>query len=212
MSAAAIRALVDDLAGLPGDERTFNPYAPDDPGGAVRRANLIRFLTYHADQRTPALMLLEAPGYRGCARTGIPITSERIMLGQSDHWGLFGAGYRPTSGQPGGMAEMSASILWAAIGDQMDRPPLLWNAFPLHPHKPGDRETNRTPRVSERRMGLPFVERVIDLYRFEVIFGVGRKAQHSLAELGIAHHPLRHPSQGGKAEFIAGLEAALKGR
>lgn len=210
MADSAIAALVNGLAALPASERLFNPYAPSGgEASAIRRANLTRYLTALARLRPRALLLAEAPGYRGCALTGIPITSERIMRERIEKWDLFGDGYRPTSDHPDGVAEMTATIVWNALVEHTDVPPVLWNTVPLHPHRVGQPGTNRTPTVPEIRMGQPFVERVMDLFDVQVVLGVGRKAQRTLLELGLNHAPLRHPSQGGKADFIAGLREAL---
>jgi hypothetical protein len=207
----AVDTLVADLAALPGSERLFNPYAPEHHGAAIRRANLSRYLADMARRAPRVLMLFEAPGYRGCALSGIPATSERIMLKGVDKWDLFGAGYRKTSDNPQGVAEMTATILWGALAEHAAQPPLIWNTVPLHPHKPGERRSNRTPTVAEQRLGGEFIGRVLEIFPVELMLGVGRKAQRTLAELGIDHLPLRHPSQGGKAEFVEGLVAALGG-
>jgi hypothetical protein len=210
MSHTVLDTLAADLAALPGSERLFNPYGPQDqPGAAIRQANLIRYLSDMQRRSPRVLMLFEAPGYRGCALSGIPVTSERIMLKGIEKWGLFGEGYRQTSDNPQGVAEMTATILWNALAEHAEQPPLIWNTVPLHPHKPGERQSNRTPTVAEQRMGGEFVGRVLELFDIELVLGVGRKAQRTLGELAIDHLPLRHPSQGGKAEFIEGLVAAL---
>jgi hypothetical protein len=210
MSHTAVDTLVADLAALPGSERLFNPYGPQDrPGAAVRQANLVRYLSDMQRRSPRVLMLFEAPGYRGCALSGLPVTSERIMLNGIEKWGLFGEGYRQTSDNPQGVAEMTATILWNALAEHAEQPPLIWNTVPLHPHKPGERQSNRTPTVAEQRMGGEFLGRVLEIFEVELVLGVGRKAQRTLGELTIDHLPLRHPSQGGKAEFIEGLVAAL---
>jgi hypothetical protein len=147
------------------------------------------------------ILIAEAPGYRGCALTGIPVTSERIMLRGIDKWNLFGDGYRPTSDHPQGVAEMTATILWNALIEHVEQPPLIWNTVPLHPHKPGEPQSNRTPTIGEIRQGQPFIEAVLALYPIDTICAVGRKAQRALGELGYDFVPLRHPSQGGKTEF-----------
>ena len=49
----------------------------------------------------------------------------------------------------------------------------------------------------------------MEMFAPELVFAVGRKAERSLGALGIEHVGLRHPSQGGKADFIAGLRAAI---
>jgi hypothetical protein len=210
MSHLAIETLVADLVALPGSERLFNPYGPSGhPGAAIRRANLTRYLIDMVRRSPRVLMLFEAPGYRGCALSGLPVTSERIMLRGVEKWGLFGEGYHQTSDNPQGVAEMTATILWGALVEHAEQPPLIWNTVPLHPHKPGERPSNRTPTVAEQRMGGEFVGRVLGIFNVELILGVGRKAQRTLSELKIDHVALRHPSQGGKAEFIEGLVMAL---
>ncbi|MEJ2148423.1 MAG: uracil-DNA glycosylase [Chloroflexota bacterium] len=210
MPHTVLDTLVVDLAALPGSERLFNPYGPQDrPGAAIRRANLTRYLSDMQRRSPRVLMLFEAPGYRGCALSGLPVTSERIMLEGIEKWGLFGEGYRKTSDNPQGVAEMTATILWRALVEHAGQPPLIWNTVPLHPHKPGERQSNRTPTVAEQRMGGEFVGRVLEVFDVELVLGVGRKAQRTLGELAVDHLPLRHPSQGGKAAFVEGLVAAL---
>lgn len=211
MSLEAVDALIRELMALPGSDRLSNPYAPDgDPHAAIRRDNLTRYLRDMLARRPDVLLVAEAPGYRGCALTGIPVTSERIMLAGIEQWGLFGEGYRSTSGHPEGVAEMTATILWGALAAFAAEPPLIWNALPLHPHQPGRPQSNRTPAAAELRMGMPFVAGVVALFEPRTILAVGRKAQQVLGEMGLITIPLRHPSQGGKAEFVRGLQAALQ--
>lgn len=177
----------------------------DDPGAAIRRDNLLRYLADMQSRRPHILLLFEAPGYRGCALSGIPVTSERIMLRGIDRWGLFGAGYRATSGHPQGVSEMTATILWGVLAEHVEHPPLIWNTVPLHPHRPGRWQSNRPPATGDVRLGLPFIEIIMSLFDFEIIGAVGRVAQRALDGMGYRAVPLRHPSQGGKAEFIHGL-------
>ncbi len=210
MSPPAIARLVERLAALPGTDRLFNPYTPGDPAAAVRRANLARYLSDMQRFEPRLLLVAEAPGYRGCALSGLPVTSERIMLAGIEKWGLFGPGYHPTSGHPQGVAEMTATILWGALAEHAAQPPLIWNALPLHPHQPGQPQSNRTPTLAELRLGQPFIEAVTTLFPIETVLAVGRKAERSLAELRIAHTTLRHPSQGGKTLFVEGLQRALE--
>ena len=198
-------AIIDHVGALPGSDRLFNPYDLAHPGGDIRRANFARYLADMDTRRPRALMLFEAPGYRGCVLSGIPVTSERVMLRGIARWGLFGQGYRATSGQPDGVAEMTASILWPALEQYASKPPLIWNTVPLHPHKPAQPQSNRPPNAAERRLGLDLITLLLDYFHFETIMAVGRVAQGALAALGVEAVPLRHPSQGGKPDFIRGL-------
>lgn len=201
--------LVDQLAALPGSDRLFNPYDAAYPGGEDRRRNLTLYLTDMFRRRPCPVMVFEAPGYRGCRVSGIPVTSERIMLRGIEKWGLFGAGYTPTSDQTDGVSEMTATILWNALITYADAPPLIWNTVPLHPHQPGDPLSNRTPTTAEQRDGAQMIEAMLEVFIPTQMLAVGRVAQRALAELGCDAIPLRHPSQGGKPEFIRGLCEAL---
>jgi hypothetical protein len=207
-----INDLVDRLARLTGSSQLFNPYAPlEDPAATIRRANLTCYLSDIQRFQPQVLILAEAPGYRGCALSGIPITSERIMLHGIEKWGLFGAsaGYQQTSGHPQGVAETTATILWGALVKYAELPPVLWNTVPLHPHQLGRPQSNRTPTVDEQRIGEAFIDSVLALFEVESILAVGRIAQRRLAALSHEYIPLRHPAQGGKAEFNQGLRQAL---
>ncbi len=211
MTSRSFDTLFDHLSALPGSDALFNPYAPrDDPSAAIRRENLLHYLVDMQSRRPRTLLLFEAPGYRGCALSGIPVTSERIMLKGIDKWRLFGAGYRATSGHPQGVAEMTATILWDALARHIEHPPLIWNTVPLHPHRPGELRSNRPPTKEEERLGLSFIDEIMSLFDFEIIGAVGRTAQRVLDGLGYRAVSLRHPSQGGKAEFIRGLRRMIE--
>lgn len=203
---SAIDGLIEQVAAIPGSEGLKQLYAPSGERSAdLRRANLRRYLLDMAGRQPRLLLLFEAPGYRGCAWTGIPVTSERIMLAGIARWGLFGAAYEGLSGQPDGISEQSATILWAALEQYAEAPPLIWNTLPLHPQQPGRSQSNRSPRVSEQRLGLAALESLLAIYPIEEIGAVGRIAQRALDHLGCRYQLLRHPAQGGKTEFIAGL-------
>jgi uracil-DNA glycosylase len=201
--------LIDQLADMAESPGLFNPYASAGTGGAIRRANLVRYLADMRSRRPHALMLFEAPGYRGCALTGIPVTSERVMLHGIARWGLFGEGYRATSDRPGGVAESTSTMLWTALEQVAAEPPLIWNAVPMHPHRPGEPRSNRAPAAAEQRMGLAFIQIILTQFDLQTIMAVGRTAQRALASLGVAAVTLRHPSQGGKPEFVRGLDGVF---
>ena len=205
---AGASLLLDQLAALPGSDRLFNPYADTHPGWETRRQNLSLYLHDMLARQPDTMMVFEAPGYRGCRFSGVPVTSERIMLKGIARWGLFGEGYCPTSDTPGGYAEMTATILWEALQAYADQPPLIWNTVPLHPYQPGKPLSNRTPTLTEQRAGAALIDAVIALMRPARILAVGRTAQNMLAERGIEALPLRHPSQGGKPDFVRALREA----
>jgi uracil-DNA glycosylase len=122
------------------------------------------------------------------------------------------AGYTlPWTGRPVG--EQSATIVWDTLR-AADRLPLLWNVYPLHPHRPGEPQSNRRPTAAEVAIGLPFVLRLMELFAFERIAAVGRVAAEALRRaFGDDRQiwALRHPAHGGAQPFATGMLAVLAG-
>ena len=188
----------------------FNQYAPGDGNNAIRRSNLRLYLQALSQRQPAALLLMEAPGYRGCRLTGIPVTSRKIMLEGIPALNCFGAGFRDVkdSGFENVAGEQSATIVWSALAD-LNAMPLIWNTFPFHPHKPGQPLSNRKPRQPEIELGVSFLQPVLELWRFEMVVAVGNVAYDTLVAQGIGCAKVRHPAHGGKHAFVAGLKTLL---
>jgi hypothetical protein len=120
---------------------------------------------------------------------------------------MFGEerGYRLTGEFPTMRKEPSATIVWGEL-IRLDFVPLIWSAYPFHPHKPGLPETNRTPKRSEIDFGRDLFLDLIDTFQIERVFAVGNIGHASLAAAGIDAPKIRHPAQGGKNDFVAGME------
>ncbi|MDD9955205.1 MAG: uracil-DNA glycosylase [Anaerolineaceae bacterium] len=203
-------AFVDTLARTACGAQLFNQYADTSASNATRRANLGRYLRDMEARRPEALLLFEAPGYRGCRLTGIPVTSRRVLLEGLPGLGLFGRerGYADVAeaGFERIQGEQSATILWRALAD-LGVAPLIWNSVPFHPHRAGQMLSNRPPRAAELAQGCDVLRELLARFRPRTLVAVGRSAQGSLAALGLEHHALRHPAHGGSGEFVAGLRA-----
>jgi uracil-DNA glycosylase len=186
------------LSCAPVSDRACNPYARGDRANAIRRRNLRLYLEQIGDPRI--LLVGEAPSYRGGRLTGIPFTSETIMLN------LLGAerGFRKATPETKRSTEASATMVWATITD-IEPLPLLWNAFPFHPFERGNPFSNRAPTADELRIGAPFLQSLLQLFRIEQIVAIGNLASRSMTQLGVHHERVRHPSQGGKQLFLAGM-------
>ena len=204
---------VDVLAQAAGGAELRNQYARGGPDNELRRGNLRRYLRDMEERRPQAMLLFEAPGYRGCRLTGVPVTSRRVLLEGVPQLGLFGSarGYQdvPEAGFERIQGEQSATILWRTLAE-LGCAPLVWNSLPFHPHRPGKALSNRAPRRGELAEGREFLRMVLAHFRPRLLLAVGRVAQASLGALGLAHEALRHPAQGGSVEFTAGLQRALR--
>lgn len=201
-----------DLFGVPSGDRLFNPYrdhhpehdAPDAP--EVRRQNLRAALDAVAREGRPdVLVVAEAPGPWGCRFSGVPFTNERQLLDPT-----FPVDGRPSSqqfaatGDP--VKEYSGTIYWDAMLPHWGQF-WTWNAVPLHPHRPGEPLTIRTPGVREVRQWHGLLATTVDVLQPRAVVAVGRKAEGALAAVGAAPTYIRHPSQGGATLFREGMAA-----
>lgn len=201
----SLDALMHDLMNLPASSTAFNPYVYD-----AQRTNLARYLRYAQERGDGVMMVLEAPGYRGCRLTGIPVTSRQVMLEGVPALQAFGAGYvdAPEVGFETYYREQSATIVWGLLA-RLNVLPLLWNAFPLHPHRAGMPASNRTPTLAEVAQGRALLAQVVALFAPRLVIAVGNVAHSTLSALGVPCHKVRHPAQGGKQDFVAGTESIL---
>jgi hypothetical protein len=192
----------------------FNPWTQRDErndgmlNGPAARCERLRA---HLRVRPAQILIGEAAGYQGCHVTGIAFTSERLLM--------TGAVPRiPTGGERFSTrhipwSEPSATTVWKTLhGLGIEEETVLWNAFPWHPYKPGNPQSNRTPSRAERMLGLVVLDSLLSASPQAKVFAVGRHAESLLKEVGRAALLLRHPSMGGAVLFRRGLQRALRGR
>ena len=208
---------IDDLSSVDLSPRACNQFARiggDARGNGIRRRNLRLYLE-ELDAIGPRLLLVgEAVSHRGGRLTGIPFVSESVMLNGVDLANgtrVLGAdrGYRKADLSTRLSTEASATMVWGTIRN-IEPLPLLWNAFPFHPFVAGNPLSNRMPTSEELRIGERFARRLNHLFDIEHVAAIGNQASFTLTRLGIAHEKVRHPSQGGKTKFVAGM-ALLSG-
>lgn len=206
----SIDQLITDLAVFqPEGDDVFNQYqANDNPNNAIRRANFKHYLQTIAQRQPQTLMVMEAPGYRGSRLTGVPVTSRKVLLEGILELDMFGTenGFSDVSdaGFENIYGEQSATIVWNTLAE-LNHVPLIWNTFPFHPRQAGKPRTNRRPRKAETELGSVFLRRVIDCFQPQAVIAVGNVAYETLLGMGIDCIKVRHPAQGGKNDFVAGL-------
>lgn len=205
-----IETLIRQLASEAFGEDVFNEYSESDENNALRRANLRRYLLEMAERKPTVLLLMEAPGYRGCRLTGVPVTSRKILQEGIPALKMFGAGYAISkdAGFEDVFGEQSATIVWETLAS-LNTVPLIWNSFPFHPRKAGEARSNRAPRRSEKLIGQRYLQSILEAYQPEIAIAVGNVAEEALSRLQFPYQKVRHPAQGGKNEFVAGLRRLL---
>ncbi len=207
-------ALIDTLTNAPTTDDAYNEYALSNPNNAIRRANLKLYLQEMAKRLPNTMMVMEAPGYRGCRLTGVPVTSRKVLLEGVPTLDMFGTDKGFQNSDDEGFervyGEQSATIVWNTLAE-LEVVPFIWNTFPFHPHKKDKPLTNRKPRKPETRLGGEILQHVIELWQFEQIIAIGNVAYDTMTEFDIVCVKVRHPAQGGKNDFVAGLTDIFKG-
>ncbi|MEA3545595.1 MAG: uracil-DNA glycosylase [Thermodesulfobacteriota bacterium] len=206
----------------------FNPWGDvdlrhdqDDQGPEVRRRQLLNYLQERIGV-ADVLLCAEAIGYQGGHFSGIPMTSERLLLGGLQHKNLYpqmvfrGCVPQRTSRvdlKPPGFTEPTATIVWGFMAAQRIDPRrvVLWNAFPWHPYHPDKGLlSNRTPSDVELAAGHQMLRQLLELGQFKQVIAVGEKSALQLQQLGIIASKVRHPANGGAGKFRTQMLVLLK--
>lgn len=168
-------------------DTVFNMYYGDSERAKKCRKRLKKYLEEH--KNASVILVGEAPGYNGCAKTGVPFTSD--------------------TGEPSSKViqeffdkEYSGNSSWV----------LMWNAFPFHPHEKGDQNTNRKPNAKELLEGELYLKKLLEVFPSIICAGaLGKTAEKTLSHIDLEYKPesIRHPAHGGKKECLEGLHYAF---
>lgn len=209
MKPSLVRQLIETLpTGIPG---LFNPwkdrclYDTPDNGPSQR----LERLAHHLNCKPEFILIGEAPGYQGCRYSGIPFTSERLLLeGAIPRIGRL-TDRLSTRTRP--FSEPSATIVWKTLAELgISKHTILWNALQLHPFKPNQPWTNRTPTDFELALGEPALRLLVGAFPKAKLVAVGKKAGLLLDTMHIAPvATVRHPANGGAIKFANGIKALV---
>lgn len=202
MTKDPIDAFIDALVSVPSGKDFTNIYREYESC----RNNLALYLRFLRMSGVKAVIVGEAPGYKGCARTGIPFTDEaHLYLLKKKIPGLkmINEDERRLP-----LKELSAGTIWGVLHAHKDTLVLMWNIYPYHPHK-GRINSNRTPRKEETEKGLAFLYQLIKIFPGVPVYAIGRTAQK---RLGVSDDfYIRHPSHGGARICVKDLETKVYG-
>jgi len=184
----------------------------------IRTRQLREYLTARL-HRVRYLLVAEAKGYQGGRFTGVPLASERMLLGhheEIDPTLILPSGHAEQTSlqtvRQRGFTEPTATIVWKEL-IRLGIPSydvLTWNIFPFHPYDPDQGYlSNRTPTARELQVGGEFFVDLLALCPAVKIVSIGRKSQETLTALGFTNFPVRHPANGGARQFREGLELLM---
>lgn len=194
---------INDLANFQNTSTVTNPYLNSDVAN-----NLKLYLeTMSKCTSKPILLVGEAPGFKGCKITGIPFTSGTVFE-RFDHPILKEIKDDIVVSKV--EAEKTATIVWEYL-TQKSTIPLFWNSFPFHPHHEYNENSNRAPTNEEINIGMSYLQRLESIFQPVVIAGIGRKgelcAKKAFPDKEVMY--IRHPSNGGKSDFIKGMNKLI---
>jgi uracil-DNA glycosylase len=184
---------------------------------AIRRKHLRAYLHKRLG-KIQLVVIGEALGYRGGHFTGIPMTSERMLLGKKRDDGIAPehvfSSLTPCQTSkpkkcPNGFSEPTATIVWSSLLGLGLKPEqfVLWNAFPWHSFDPRrGMLSNRMPTQIERTAGLSVLKAFLDLFPCDQILALGNVAAIQLEKLDVESHRVRHPASGGAKLFRQQIE------
>jgi hypothetical protein len=179
---------------------------------AIRRNQLRAYLQKRVGKADVAI-IGEAVGYRGGHFSGIPMTSERLLLGRSKRFHIkprdFFSDAKPRRTSkpekcPDGFSEPTATIVWGTLLRLGTKPEqfVLWNAFPWHSFDSRrGMLSNRMPNRAERAAGLAVLKPFLELFPCDQVVALGKIAAAQLEELNVNAHCVRHPASGGARLF-----------
>jgi hypothetical protein len=187
-------------------EKRANKNSSNNPYKDERVLNNLRIYLNILKERyyNEVMLVAEAPGYSGCNITGIPFTTVKILeekphkiFNELDKE-LFKGTY---------FSDISGSVIWDYLKDK-NTLPLFWNAFPFHPYKKYNKLSNRKPTSKEILEGMDYIDDLIEIFKPRTIASLGRYGQLSLQKICPDKRIdyIRHPSHGGKNDFIKGMD------
>jgi uracil-DNA glycosylase len=212
MSEVTIDQLISSIADFHAP-KIFNPWSEscrmelDKQYYLQRRLNL----KAHLSCDNPFCILVgESPGYRGARFTGVPFTSESLLVDQSIPRVEHPKGQRITTRKLP-WKEPSATIVWEELNKhQIANCVILFNAMPWHPEGKDGALSNRPPKEAEKNACLECLSLFFELFPGLPVLALGNTADESLNRLSIEHTKIRHPANGGAPLFRAGADVFIQ--
>lgn len=185
----------------------FNPYRDRceihdlADGPAVRRRNLRSYLAAVEALEADTIWMGRDLGYRGGRRTGLALTDEK-HLSKIPKYYPGATAMKATRGVV--VSERTAAEIWTVL-PHLDKRPLLWNVFPLHPYEPSDPMTNRRFTSRELASVTELNRALVEWLGIKRIVCVGQDAAAYALSFGVNVECVRHPSYGGIKDFREGM-------
>jgi uracil-DNA glycosylase len=202
-----IDAFINELKQIDSIPEYTNQYSEKTKDHEITTHNLRLYLNSIYERKLKYIFVGEAPSYRGCRITGIPFTSEFIIR-RNKFFNVKNSYKIINKNKP--IKESTATMIWQYFNERQ-LVPFLWNAFPFHPRKTGNNESNRRPNSRELDIGQRYIIKLLDIFNVKHVVSIGKVANKILNKTKIDNTYVRHPSHGGKNDFISGMDNFING-
>jgi len=192
----------------------FNQYSDTDPdldlpnAHEIRCQNLQEYLaSYH--RKPQALVIGEMATTWGSRFSGVPQTSERQLI----------SGDLPFDGKQSSLDDpairtrvrppysaTSATIFWKVMASYHPNF-LVWDFVPIYPHVGGNMLKKRTPKAEEMEIFADSLTAVIAAIQPKLVVAIGKRVSEGIANWGVTHESVHHPTHDAAGEFAAGMKA-----
>lgn len=179
----------------------YCPYEKDLGEARMKSKNLLLYLKKMQELDPKILLVGEAPGYKGCKRSGIPFTSDYQIRNED----FFKEGFDVLD-REAPVCENSAKVIWEVIV-KTKQFPLMWNIYPFHPSTVDGK--NGKPKSEDIKLGKQILDSLLTMFDIKAIYCIGRKSMSALSSHRLFKGYIRHPAHGGSRECARKLEEIL---
>jgi hypothetical protein len=187
------------------NDSVFNFYGGDKI--TIQLYNLYKYLRITISYAPTILILGEHAHYAREARTGIPFTSEHVIMKVNDRHGVLEKDVYKLIGI---RKDSFSTLLWGQI-NKMNNPPLLWNLFPFYPRQEKDPSLGRSLTIKELEWGNELLLQVLKAYpTINKVFVIGNKLNFEHINFPVDVHYLSPLEKGNPHAFIEDFNELLK--
>ena len=189
-----------DAIAIPMLPRVHNPWSQvcmwdDLLSGPEERKERLRS---HLDCDPALIIVGNSARYNESRYTGIPFTSEKMILDGLIPRVQLCEGTSRLSKKPAPFEDKTSEIVWGSLYDHgVANTTVLFSAVPWHPEGEKPCGSDRIPTYREVQLGRIYLQTLVNMYPNAHVASIGGIAEASLEDLGIAHQKLRDPHRYG---------------
>ncbi|OZM57185.1 hypothetical protein CIB95_06880 [Lottiidibacillus patelloidae] len=200
-----IKSILTDFQMHESEDKVLNFYGGDRI--SIQLYNLYKYLRKMNSYEPSILILGEHPHFAREARTGIPFTSEHVIVKMNDRHGVLEKDVYKLIGI---RKDSFSALLWGQI-NKMSNPPLLWNLFPFYPHQENSPSNHRSLTIQEMEWGNQLLLKILEAYpSITKVFVIGNKLKYDHLNFPVDVDYLSPLEMGNPHAFVEDFNELLK--